>query len=335
MAGLAANVDEAWRRSAKHLRDMALENESRLVSNRELAGRVAVIHPELVDAYKRVVPALDEKREAFRRRIQTRERSALERFRRIDQSRDEAVPFHDIGGGRADGGDGDDDGDGPFASTRRAASAGRAVSRADAEASARLRVFASEGVFGMLKLATRAKAAAAKNAASSLKENIRAPRGRSRRADGVPPRGSGARFADGKAAAAMRRVAERRVAEAALDAAKKAAEEAAEREREEADAREREARRLDAVNNTAKSRLARAALAAARISAASSIITGGSAGAPEAAEASASAAPSPTPPGPRCWRSSSPTACSRSRTWRACGSAGERPASSCSPAARR
>ena len=119
MAGLAANVDEAWRRSARHLRDMALENESRLVLNRELAGRVAVIHPELVDAYKRVVPALDEKREAFRRRIQTRERSALERFRRIDQSRDEAVPFHDIGGGRADGGDGDDDGDGP--SPRRGA----------------------------------------------------------------------------------------------------------------------------------------------------------------------------------------------------------------------
>ena len=119
MAGLAANVDEAWRRSAKHLRDMALENESRLVSNRELAGRVAVMHPELVDAYKRVVPALDEKREAFRRRIQTRERSALERFRRIDQSRDEAVPFHDIGGGRADGGDGDDDGDGPFLASRK------------------------------------------------------------------------------------------------------------------------------------------------------------------------------------------------------------------------
>ena len=144
MAGLAANVDEAWRRSAKHLRDMALENESRLVSNRELAGRVAVIHPELVDAYKRVVPALDEKREAFRRRIQTRERSALERFRRIDQSRDEAVPFHDIGGGRADGGDGDDGGDGRFASTRRAASAGRAGVAGGRRGGRATRVFASE-----------------------------------------------------------------------------------------------------------------------------------------------------------------------------------------------
>ena len=49
MAGLAANVDDQWRESIRHLRDMARENEERLVTNRELADRVAIIDPALMD----------------------------------------------------------------------------------------------------------------------------------------------------------------------------------------------------------------------------------------------------------------------------------------------
>ena len=56
MAGLAANVDDQWRESIRHLRDIARENEERLETNRELVGRLAIITPALTDGHAGAVP---------------------------------------------------------------------------------------------------------------------------------------------------------------------------------------------------------------------------------------------------------------------------------------
>ena len=260
MAGLAANVDDQWRESIRHLRDIARENEERLETNRELVGRLAIITPALTDGHARAVPELDARAARFQDELHRRSRELDDRFGRIGESREDAVSFRDLGHAAGDGFD-DAEND-PSAEGDPARRRGwLLMTKAQRRAAAERRALRAVGILGVIERD------AAADAASERREKNPARRGRNA-AGSEPARrdpvARGASFGNGKAAAAARRAQERRAAFVAEVAATRAAEAEAETNRAREKARLAREAAEDAENNTAKSRAARAAASEAK-----------------------------------------------------------------------
>ena len=260
MAGLAANVDDQWRESIRHLRDIARENEERLETNRELVGRLAIITPALTDGHARAVPELDARAARFQDELHRRSRELDDRFGRIGESREDAVSFRDLGHAAGDGFD-DAEND-PSAEGDPARRRGwLLMTKAQRRAAAERRALRAVGILGVIERD------AAADAASERREKNPARRGRNA-AGSEPARrdpvARGASFGNGKAAAAARRAQERRAAFVAEVAATRAAEAEAETNRAREKAHLAREAAEDAENNTAKSRAARAAASEAK-----------------------------------------------------------------------
>ena len=171
MAGLAANVDDQWRESIRHLRDIARENEERLETNRELVGRLAIITPALTDGHARAVPELDARAARFQDELHRRSRELDDRFGRIGESREDAVSFRDLGHAAGDGFD-DAEND-PSAEGDPARRRGwLLMTKAQRRAAAERRALRAVGILGVIERD------AAADAASERREKNPARRGR-------------------------------------------------------------------------------------------------------------------------------------------------------------
>ena len=101
MAGHARNVENQWRASATHLRDMARQNEETLARHKDLVAGLADLNSTRVlrEAHRRVVPEIDARRGKFEREKANSMKAIEERFERIGASYQDAVPFADMGTG--------------------------------------------------------------------------------------------------------------------------------------------------------------------------------------------------------------------------------------------
>ena len=260
MAGLAANVDDQWRESIRHLRDIARENEERLETNRELVGRLAIITPALTDGHARAVPELDARAARFQDELHRRSRELDDRFGRIGESREDAVSFRDLGHAAGDGFD-DAEND-PSAEGDPARRRGwLLMTKAQRRAAAERRALRAVGILGVIERDAAADAAAERREKNPARRGRNAAGSEPARRD---PVARGASFGNGKAAAAARRAQERRAAFVAEVAATRAAETEAETNRAREKARLAREAAEDAENNTAKSRAARAAASEAK-----------------------------------------------------------------------
>ena len=96
MAGHAANADEQWRSSVSRIKDWSELNEASITRHRVLVERLSNINPDVRDARRRVLPALETRRAEFRDDVRFRSELADERYGRIETSRGDAVSFRDL-----------------------------------------------------------------------------------------------------------------------------------------------------------------------------------------------------------------------------------------------
>lgn len=202
---------------------MARTNEEQLHHHRRIMSNFTDVNSVVRDAYRHVVPALDERRAKFEREKAFRQRTLDVRYNRIGSSRSEAVPFRELG---AD--------DASFERERKDATKKKMQSAVSKLKGGKVpgavgRKDATTGVLGMLK---QANAPPPKQLSDVRSKDLL---GRTRKKEAL--------FHDGKAAAALARVQDQREDEAArreaarlrdeMTAREKAAEERRMKEEEE------------------------------------------------------------------------------------------------------